>query len=1323
MSIRRMSVGGVLAAAMMCAAAGMAERASSSIINPPTPPTATNTAETAGEVAASVHFVTSEQFLALGRDRIIPVRIDGASSEAQSFETVSSDEAVLKIVSPAKVLAGQTTGYLVVRPVAEGKATIRIGAARLEVGVVSRPSAVMEAFDRPTIEGPANGAAVWGKVSVGVSYWDIAPASAGEPHAQQGAWLSVQGLDELRPVRTTNADDGPLVHACFEFDTADLPEGPVRLIARIVDAEGRERKSLPTVVRIVRADSGAMVMGECEEDYGVDEPNPYEPPQRQQSSRGAVQQDGRASGGRYFSNAGSFPRFGFPVEVESAGWYQLAIVAAADISMGTLPSIGIVVNPATGMDNTPVTSGPVLAEGWHRLSLGVPFRLDAGKQTVRLYFMNDFYAGGGADRNLRLDRWELLRVADAKGSGNDAAGSRMMSGGMMAMQGMSSGGGGMMATAENGGGSGGADAMMSMMSMTSSRGSDAGAADAGGAWPASVAAMNATGEGPLRIAFAEVMDGRSLPGEIELRGAVWQSAADRDAARAQAPRVALLIDGREVASQYAYAPRFRLRPDQLRAGTNFVSMAAVTAAGLTARAPEQRLSWRDHEDVGDGRGGSAHYRFTVHDPAWSENTRALRSTEKQPEDRISAGLHSNTTLALTLPDELEGEFGLEAEAMGQNFDGPAVLEFAVLTGEAAGAAFDPSKPPSPLPAAIASLRVPTNWWGPHELELREPLKLARGPKRLLVSFVNDRYEEGKGDRNAWLAAVSLVGPMVNAADVRPRLAVTYPHENAGASKVFGQGAVVVKPTSATLVRKLELLIDGQPSGMVMDTARRAGPFVIQYSVAGLSAGRHRLSVRAWTHDWTTFDSIDREIEVLAQRPALPTEYERAVVILDRFGFGPSQRDLAEILLRGADNYLMQELSGTLDTEGELAAIGLASVRFPNPRGEYDVVRRVLSHTLTTPNPVRARFVLWAQNHFSTYIRKTEGRRKADEHEAFARLGVAPFVDLLRASATSPAMLRYLDQERSYARRINENYAREIMELHTLGVHGGYTQEDVTSLACILTGWSTAGHADGRGGMGGEGVAVEMFRFDPKLSDPRERTVLGFAFPETPARDRYARVDTALELLASHPSTGKLICRKLVEHYCCTPAPEDLVEELASTFARSGGEMQAVLRDMAQHPAFWREATKPRIAHPLDFGVRMARVTGETNAHAVGEFMQSSGQGLFERPTPDGYPEADADSMSSNAMLQRWRLARRAEWQLVALAPGELRHVERNRDEPTELEARQIIDTVALRLTGRVLGERSFVAARDVLSGTTGQRDERVRAVSTFVAQTPEAGIK
>lgn len=445
-------------------------------------------------------------------------------------------------------------------------------------------------------------------------------------------------------------------------------------------------------------------------------------------------------------------------------------------------------------------------------------------------------------------------------------------------------------------------------------------------------------------------------------------------------------------------------------------------------------------------------------------------------------------------------------------------------------------------------------------------------------------------------------------------------------------------------------------------------------------------------------------------------------LLRRAGFGGTT---AQINTLAAQPWA-DIVDGLLDFSGAPADVqpGFLTEDIGDWEKEYKLQHWWLDRMATSSSPLQEKLTLFWHGHFATSHRTIENSfQMFQQNLMFRRNALGNFGDLLFGIIRDPAMIRYLNNDRNRKGAPNENLAREIMELHTLGVHGGYTQEDVTNLACILTGWSTAGHADGRTGPGGQGVAVERFRFDPKLSDPRERAVLGFAFPETPARERFTRVDTALELLASHPSTARLICRKLAEHYCCTPAPEDLVEDLASTFIRTSGQMQEVLQAMAQHPAFWREATKPRIAHPLDFGVRMARVTGETNTHAVGEFLQSSGQGLFERPTPDGYPETDADSMSSNAMLQRWRLARRAEWQLAALVPGELRYVDRKRDEPTEQEARRIIDTVSLRLTGRTLGERSFAAASDVLSGTTGQRDERVRAVAAFVAQLPEAGMK
>ena len=381
-------------------------------------------------------------------------------------------------------------------------------------------------------------------------------------------------------------------------------------------------------------------------------------------------------------------------------------------------------------------------------------------------------------------------------------------------------------------------------------------------------------------------------------------------------------------------------------------------------------------------------------------------------------------------------------------------------------------------------------------------------------------------------------------------------------------------------------------------------------------------------------------------------------------------------------------------------------------------RRAISHLLVTPNPVRARFVLWAQNHFSTWIRKTEGNRKWDEHVAFCRLGPAPFDQLLLASAQSPAMLKYLDQETSVAGRLNENYAREIMELHTLGVDGGYSQRDVTNLAGLLTGWTASYEGDGRSG--GQAAQRFTFRFDPRLSDGRATRVIGMKFPEAAPSQRYDRILVALETLAAHPSTARFVSRKLAEHYVRVPAPQDLVDDLAAVFLETGGDMSALLAAMAEHPAFWDEASSERIAPPLDYAVRLCRVTAHHQPWKLADYLQRSGHALFDHAAPDGYPQADEAYTDSNALVQRWRFARDLGWQLAGLVPGGWRYSGGLAEDDW---AQRVIDVIAVRVTGRVLSEDSNRAALDLLAQSTGNRDERVRLAGTFIAQLPEANLR
>ena len=288
---------------------------------------------------------------------------------------------------------------------------------------------------------------------------------------------------------------------------------------------------------------------------------------------------------------------------------------------------------------------------------------------------------------------------------------------------------------------------------------------------------------------------------------------------------------------------------------------------------------------------------------------------------------------------------------------------------------------------------------------------------------------------------------------------------------------------------------------------------------------------------------------------------------------------------GEDAWLADRLDRPFEDPGELAALASYFPYFVN-RNDYEVPARAISHLLLTPNPVRARFVIWVQNHFSTWIRKVNGARKWPEHVTFSRLGVARFADLLRASAESPAMLSYLDQDNSFVGKHNENYAREIMELHTLGVDGGYTQRDVTELAQLLTGWTASMEGDGING--GFQARSYTYRFDPQLSDGQVRRVLGMRFDEAVPGERLERVRAVLELLAAHPSTARFVARSLAEHYVSTPPPESLVRDLERAFLETHGDMRALLSTIAHHPAFWEDARSAKIASALDYAIRLGR---------------------------------------------------------------------------------------------------------------------------------------
>jgi uncharacterized protein (DUF1800 family) len=450
----------------------------------------------------------------------------------------------------------------------------------------------------------------------------------------------------------------------------------------------------------------------------------------------------------------------------------------------------------------------------------------------------------------------------------------------------------------------------------------------------------------------------------------------------------------------------------------------------------------------------------------------------------------------------------------------------------------------------------------------------------------------------------------------------------------------------------------------------------------------------------------------------PSRYQRAITLLNRFAYGPEPLELAAILTEGETAWLQSRMAFDVTTPAERNLEETLRMDYGHSRNEPEVAINGIQSLLGTPNPVRGRFLMWTENHFSTWLRKAGAPSKSREHTNFLRLGPAPFFDLLFTSATSPAMLFYLDQQQSFAKRLNENYAREIMELHTLGVKGGYTQTDVTTLAGLITGWTLAEQAHDDGSPGGQGT--RYFGYDPNLNEGKACRILGLEFPPADPDRRFDRVLMALEMLTAHPSCAKFVSRKLCEDYVSDPAPPALVDDLARVYLETGGDMSAMLVAMSQHPAFW--ASPPKVANPIEFAIRDARLAHSTNSILVMRFISQSGMGMFDRPTPDGYPADDGYSVNTNALLQRWRFSQGIQGDL--LHAGLIPDSWRPPNEGWTPEATQrLLDLAAVRITGSTLGTASNEAAQKLLADSEGDTTARLHTLATFICQVPENSLK
>jgi uncharacterized protein (DUF1800 family) len=277
-----------------------------------------------------------------------------------------------------------------------------------------------------------------------------------------------------------------------------------------------------------------------------------------------------------------------------------------------------------------------------------------------------------------------------------------------------------------------------------------------------------------------------------------------------------------------------------------------------------------------------------------------------------------------------------------------------------------------------------------------------------------------------------------------------------------------------------------------------------------------------------------------------------------------------------------------------------------------------------------------------------------------------FEDLLLATAKSPAMLVYLDNARSAADAahrppalgrfraaapakgptgLNENYARELLELHTLGVDGGYTQEDVTELARVLTGWSIArprGAGAGRpliraGRFAAPDAEPGGFLFRERLHDVGTKTVLGHRFGPNGGIEEG---EAAIRLLARHPSTARHLAVELCRRLVADEPPPALVERVAARFLATGGDLTETVRAIVTSPEFFAPPSyRAKVKSPFEYAASAVRaVGGSTDGRALGREVAAMGEPLYLCPPPTGYSDASEAWINSGALLARLSFA-------------------------------------------------------------------------------------
>ncbi len=401
---------------------------------------------------------------------------------------------------------------------------------------------------------------------------------------------------------------------------------------------------------------------------------------------------------------------------------------------------------------------------------------------------------------------------------------------------------------------------------------------------------------------------------------------------------------------------------------------------------------------------------------------------------------------------------------------------------------------------------------------------------------------------------------------------------------------------------------------------------------------------------------------------------KVIHLLNRLSLGISPGEIDRVQKLGIDKYIQQQLNPDSIAQSPILAERLAKLdtidltpvelfqRY-NPNRQVDnqnplaanrqvqqqrarqvtnqAIEARLWRSIYSDRQLQEVMVDFWYNHFNVYADKGLDRLwvGAYEQQAIRPHALGKFRDLLGATARHPAMLFYLDNwqnsvpnisKKGRNRGLNENYARELMELHTLGVDGGYQQADVIALAKIFTGW-------GFKQPGQKFPDGYSFQFTPDRHDFSAKVLLGRSIAGTGIDEG----DRALDILAKHPSTARQISFKLARYFVTDNPPQSLIDRLSKRFIATDGDIKLVLDTLFHSPEFWNSRYfGTKFKTPYQYAISAMRSTGTElkNVKPVNDFLKQQGMSIYGCPTPNGYQNTQAAWLNPDSMTRRLNFA-------------------------------------------------------------------------------------